>query len=317
MPTRSTILAIHQKAIESGDLCDRSRSGRPRSVRSPTNVTAVLEAYGDSPTMSTRQASAQIGVSQRTIQRILHAEGLHPYKLQLLQEISDEDCADRLTFCEEMLNAVQHDESLLSHILWTDEAHFHLSGEVNRHNCRYWSKENPEYTSSAPLHSPKTTVWCGIWSGGIVGPIFFDATVTGISYLSMLKEHLLPRLQKISQFTSGQLWFMHDGAPPHWSTAVRNWLNDIFDQQWIGRGGPMSWPARSPDLTPCDFYLWGDLKRRVYSCKVTSITQLKQRIIAEIAMTSHEALQAAVSTHLAKRLQLCAKRNGGHIENAL
>jgi hypothetical protein len=25
------------------------------------------------------------------------------------------------------------------------------------------------------------------------------------------------------------------------------------------------WPARSPDLNPCDFYMWGNLKHKVYS----------------------------------------------------
>jgi hypothetical protein len=30
---------------------------------------------------------------------------------------------------------------------------------------------------------------------------------------------------------------------------------------WISHG---LWPAQSPDLTPCDIYLWGNLKDKVY-----------------------------------------------------
>ena len=33
----------------------------------------------------------------------------------------------------------------------------------------------------------------------------------------------------------------------------------------MGRRGSHEWPARSPDLTPCDFFLWGWLKEQVYS----------------------------------------------------
>jgi len=267
--------------------------------------------------MSTRHASVELGVSRRSVQRILHAEGLHPYKLQMLQEISEKDCTDRLSFCEEMLQAIREDETLLSHIVWTDEAHFHLSGEVNRHNCRYWSKDNPHHTVSSPMYSAKTTVWCGIWSGGVIGPIFFDETITGQSYLAMLKEQLLPMLQRMPQFTARQLWFMQDGAPPHWASAVRDWLNDIFGEQWIGRGGPVRWPARSPDLTPCDFYLWGDLKRRVYVRRMVSIQELKQQIVSAIGTTPHSVLQAAVTSHFVKRLELCRERNGAHIENSI
>jgi hypothetical protein len=32
----------------------------------------------------------------------------------------------------------------------------------------------------------------------------------------------------------------------------------------IELAGPISWPPSSPDLTPCDFYLWVYLKDQVY-----------------------------------------------------
>ena len=74
-----------------------------------------------------------------TIHRILQGEKLHPYVLRFLHEISEEDCADRLDFCEEMLQLIDNDQDVVNHLLFTDEANFHLSGEVNRHNCRYWT----------------------------------------------------------------------------------------------------------------------------------------------------------------------------------
>jgi hypothetical protein len=45
------------------------------------------------------------------------------------------------------------------------------------------------------------------------------------------------------------MWFMHDGAPPHFSRIARQYLNDHFPGKWIGRNGPVAWPPRSPDLT--------------------------------------------------------------------
>jgi len=44
------------------------------------------------------------------------------------------------------------------------------------------------------------------------------------------------------------MYFHHDGAPPHSSREVRNFLNYRFPGRWIGRSGPHNWPARSPDL---------------------------------------------------------------------
>ena len=50
-----------------------------------------------------------------------------------------------------------------------------------------------------------------------------------------------------------------DGAPAHFHCHVRGYPNQQLPQRWIGRPTPddctiITWPPRSPDLTPCDFY---------------------------------------------------------------
>jgi hypothetical protein len=42
------------------------------------------------------------------------------------------------------------------------------------------------------------------------------------------------------------------------------------------------WPARSPDLNPCDFYLWGTLKDAIYVNNSHSLGELKEYIRQEI-----------------------------------
>ena len=59
------------------------------------------------------------------------------------------------------------------------------------------------------------------------------------------------------------VWMQHDGAPPHYALCSRKVMNEIFDEKWIGRGGPVAWPTRSPDLTSPDYFLWGFVKERV------------------------------------------------------
>ena len=46
------------------------------------------------------------------------------------------------------------------------------------------------------------------------------------------------------------MWFMHDGALLHFVLAARAILHQRFPNKWIGRQGPIQWPARSPDLNP-------------------------------------------------------------------
>ena len=71
---------------------------------------------------------------------------------------------------------------------------------------------------------------------------------------------------------------MHDGGPLHFSRVVRQFLNQHFANKWIGRGGPVAWPARSPDLNPLDFHLWGHLKSIVYETSIENAETLRNRI---------------------------------------
>ncbi|GFU49136.1 uncharacterized protein TNCV_573731 [Trichonephila clavipes] len=50
----------------------------------------------------------------------------------------------------------------------SDEAHFWLNGYVNKQNCRIWSEANPQVYVETPLHPEKLTVWCALWTGGIL-----------------------------------------------------------------------------------------------------------------------------------------------------
>jgi len=50
---------------------------------------------------------------------------------------------------------------------------------------------------------------------------------------------------------------MQDGAPPHFVLPVREWLENIFPDLWIGRGGgKKELPPRRPDLVLYLFFLW-------------------------------------------------------------
>jgi len=66
-------------------------------------------------------------------------------------------------------------------------------------------------------------------------------------------------------------------ASPHFSLRVRN-LNRHYPERWIGRGGPLSWPPRSPNLTSLDFYLWVYLKNVVYQTPVNNEENLWARV---------------------------------------
>ena len=108
-----------------------------------------------SPTTSTRRLLLQLNLSHSSVYQIIRDDlRLRPYRLQMLQALSDEDKADRLSFSD-ISRAIQNNPSFLESIIFSDEAHFYLTGEVNRHNSVYWSSENPHHHDTTTLHPPK------------------------------------------------------------------------------------------------------------------------------------------------------------------
>lgn len=116
----------------------------------------------------------------------------------------------------------------------------------------------------------KVNVWCAIWDNKIIGPFFFLTNVNGQNYLEMLQQRLVPTLNVLGY----PHYFQQDGAPCHFAIVVRSYLDDLFPRRWIGRGGSINWAARSPDLTPLDFFLWGHLKHKVYQTPITDLNHL-------------------------------------------
>jgi hypothetical protein len=81
----------------------------------------------------------------------------------------------------------------------------------------------------------------------VYGPFFFmETTITGIVYLDMFQQFLIPQLDEDDQ--EGRIHFQQDGAPPHYHEEVREYLNKRFPGRWIGRAAPIAWPPRSPGI---------------------------------------------------------------------
>ena len=94
---------------------------------------------------------------------------------------------------------------------------------------------------------------CG--NGRLVGLIFYENNLNGDRYLNLITERIIPELLQIYPNRFNRLWWIQDGAPAHRGRAVQELLHDNFNDRIIALNHPIEWPPRSPDLTPCDFFL--------------------------------------------------------------
>ena len=75
------------------------------------------------------------------------------------------------------------------------------------------------------------------------------------------------------------------------------------------------WPARSPNLTPCDYFLWGYVKDKVFvPPQPVSIPDLKNRITAAVETITRDLL-SRVWQELDYRLDVYRVTKGAYIEH--
>ncbi|KAJ8961135.1 hypothetical protein NQ318_008815 [Aromia moschata] len=88
------------------------------------------------------------------------------------------------------------------------------------------------------IHIEKVNVWAGIINSQIIGPYFFDETLTGARYLDFLQNFLVPELRILFPDDDNpneidrNIWFQQNGAT-HFSLE-KNFSNAsiIVKKQW-------------------------------------------------------------------------------------
>jgi len=63
-------------------------------------------------------------------------------------------------------------------------------------------------------------------------------------------------LEEVPLEVRDNIWLQQDGAPPHFARVARAQVEAMFPGRWIGRGGPVPWPARCHDFSMLDFFAW-------------------------------------------------------------
>ena len=109
------------------------------------------------------------------------------------------------------------------------------------------------------------------------GHYFLKKAITQHNFLTMLQDFFWKKHLDTAEYK--KYYFQQDGAPPHKAKAVQEWLTSKFSTKFVDK---FRWPPRSPDLNPCDFYLWGNLKAKVYNPLPKTLDELKANIEREI-----------------------------------
>lgn len=232
-----------------------------------------------------------IGTTQRIARKELK---LYPYRLILVQALSDYDRIVRVEACHRLIPLFSPERK----VVFSDEATFKIDGCVNRWNCRIWDHQRPDdFIAEQRQGASSITVWGAVTTEHLFGPYFFPSTVTGAAYRAVISEVFLPDLIA-NGGSAAHFWFMQDGAPAHTAAETKALLTEHFQDRVVSHGFHHEWPPRSPDLTPCDFYLWGVIRDLVYAngsfSNLAALSDALIRAFNTIRESKMEDVRAAV-----------------------
>lgn len=321
VPHRHTILKNVSKYQLHGTSHNRNRdgSGRPRSGRTNRNIANVRQMIAQNPRVSARR-NPMANISSSTFNRITRIDlHMHPYRIQARHALQQGDLARRLDFCNWLIG---RGNRFLVNMVIGDEAAFHMNGEVNTWNVRSYAERGHgprNFVYDVAQNRQKITVWVGLTgTGQILGPFFYAGNVNGDNYLDMINTQVIPELHRIyGRMANGgvqRAWWFQDGAPAHRRIIVRDRLRALFHDRVVGLGHAREWPARSPDLTPLDFFLWGYIKSKVYVTVPRNINDLRQRIIRELVALRRLRHVRASFTNMFARARRCIALGGAQVE---
>jgi hypothetical protein len=147
---------------------------------------------------------------------------------------------------------------------------------------RMWSADNPHLFRETPLHPLKIGVWVGMSRRRLIGPIFLEDSVTTEKYRNNILDVFINQLHN-DELTD--MYFHQDGATAHTVRETLRYLRQFFDDRLISQDLRA---ARSPDLTPIDYYLFSHLKNTIFKEPIHTIDDMKIRITEKLERVTIE-----------------------------
>ena len=133
--TTQSIGKLYAKFCQFGTVLDLEKSGRPK-ICDENSTNQVREILENNPNVTISAICGQTNLSRGTVHdRIKNDIRIKSYKIQIHQELYEEDFDKRVEMAEILMPILQNPANK-NLIFFSDEATFHLSGRVHKHNCR-------------------------------------------------------------------------------------------------------------------------------------------------------------------------------------
>lgn len=302
--------------IKSGERKNPENSKKKKKRGRKLKLTAVRRralkksSMRDNPPTQ-RELAKRFNISQTSVRNYLEKFRLKLRKKRKCHELSPSSIEKRLKRSWPLYLKLRGNR--WKKWITSDEALFTLENTTGERDVRYIENGSNDGDIGVKTHkhfNKSIMVWAAICSKGVIGPYFVEpgAKINSSYYIDKILKPLFERDAR-EFFPKGDFIFQQDSAPAHASKQTIKYIKS----KKINFLRPSDWPPNSPDLAPCDFFLWGYLKKRLNRKKVTTIDGLKKAIRDELKKVPLDMINRALRSW-PKRCRKVYYNKGGHLK---
>lgn len=310
--SRTRVFQWHKDFSEGRELVeDEPRSGRPATSKTVQNIAKVQQLVTENRRLTVINISDELNLNPRTVHEILKENlGLRKLCAKMVpKNLTPEQKETRKNVSSDLLGRFQNDEIFVKNVVTGDETWvFEYDPETKRQSAEWLPKNSPRPKKARMSKSKIKSMLITFFDcQGIIHKEFVPPgqTVNGQFYCQVL-ERLRKRVNRVRPEISQSWMLHHDNAPSHKAACVTDFLAKKGIQL-------VPQPPYSPDVSPCDFFLFPKIKSCLKGERLESLENIQRRVTAELNAIPKEEFQKCFEAWKS-RLQRCVAAEGCYFE---
>lgn len=312
--SRARVFDWHKRFKEGQEeVEDDARSGRPSTSMTANNIERVRQVLRRDNRLTIRMIADELSIGKDSVWKIITEElGKRKVCAKMVPKLlSEEQKQQRVQVCRDILEQLEAEPGLLGRVITGDETWvFEYDPETKRQSMQWKSPTSPRPKKARMSKSKVKLMLIAFFdSKGIVHLEFIPQgqTVNQYVYKEVLQRLIRSvRDKRRDQWENGTWILHHDNAPTHKALSIRQFLAErqvaVLDQ-----------PPYSPDLAPCDFFLFPKLKGVIKGTRFPDVDAIKRAVTTELRRIPEEAFQGCMECW-AKRMEKCVRLEGEYFE---